>query len=715
MATATIAPAESQGFTSWFWEFLKSELAPYPGRGVMVARIVIAATITMILTMTFRVPGGALGAIVAFIISRENFATTAKFTISVMTALIMVTLFVPIGARMFASAPFTHFFWEIFSLLLIFFLLRTLSNFAVATISGIIGTAAVGIWYLPGPAERNLELTLWQILAPAIGAAVTIVVEAVFHAFQKQDQIKEGLDSRLQAMENMLACYASGTTIPPQVEGALTQYATVTVGSLRRFLARARYTDLYRAQMSAVISLVARSVEFAAALSHTQPYISRADSELAARLAQEIAEIRQFLKTGQKPPMFETTGASSNIALLKEIESMIALIPRVIEGSASLEAFRVLGGMPEPESGFLRSDAFTNPDHLRFALSGCLAGTLCYVVCAGIAWRGPLSTALLTCVLTALSTIGASRQKQFLRVVGTVIGGFIFGLGAQIFILPNIDSITEFTLLFVAVSMVAAWVGTASSRLSYCGLQIAVSFDFIHLNDFAIQTSLTIGRDRTVGVLLGIAMMWLAFERLQPTTATDEMVRTFTRNLRLLGDLSVYSLQPHDAASIVGIRKLRDQIYANFSNVNSQSDAVPFELGKLRPQHMAARDRMRHWQAVLRTAYLLPLAILQYRVFGSTEKLSETSEKMLQEFDQSCARTLNDMAAYLEAQRTWETSSPRSLAQSIESPAFPPELAAAATDSTLLPGSLFSLAHELLKILERLREQMLAAPLFALE
>ena len=120
MATATIAPAESQGFTSWFWEFLKSELAPYPGRGVMVARIVIAATITMILTMTFRVPGGALGAIVAFIISRENFATTAKFTISVMTALIMVTLFVPIGARMFASAPFTHFCWEVFSLLLIF-------------------------------------------------------------------------------------------------------------------------------------------------------------------------------------------------------------------------------------------------------------------------------------------------------------------------------------------------------------------------------------------------------------------------------------------------------------------------------------------------------------------------------------------------------------------------------------------------------------------
>ncbi len=304
----------------------------------------------------------------------------------------------------------------------------------------------------------------------------------------------------------------------------------------------------------------------------------------------------------------------------------------------------------KPESGFLLSDAFTNPDHLRFALSGCLAGTLCYVVCVGLSWRGPLSTALLTCVLTALSTIGASRQKQFLRVVGTVIGGFIFGLGAQIFILPNIDSITEFTLLFVAVSTIAAWVATASSRLSYCGLQIAVSFYFIHLNDFTIQTSLTIGRDRTVGVLLGIAMMWLAFERLQPTTATDEMLKTFTRNLRSLAELAVYTLRPLDAASIVGIRRLRNKIFGNFSTVNAQADAVPFELGKLRAQHMAARERLRNWQAQLRTAYVLQLALLQYRVFGATEKLSAQAEALLLEFDQSCAQTLNDMAAYLEAQ-----------------------------------------------------------------
>jgi len=50
-----------------------------------------------------------------------------------------------------------------------------------------------------------------------------------------------------------------------------------------------------------------------------------------------------------------------------------------------------------------------------------------------------------TCVLTALTTIGASHQKQILRIAGALIGGFGIGMGAQVFILPYIDSIAGFT------------------------------------------------------------------------------------------------------------------------------------------------------------------------------------------------------------------------------------------------------------------------------
>jgi multidrug resistance protein MdtO len=56
----------------WFWEFLKEELAPYPGRGGIVARMVIASTVMMIITMVFRLPYGAYSAFYVFQLSRES-------------------------------------------------------------------------------------------------------------------------------------------------------------------------------------------------------------------------------------------------------------------------------------------------------------------------------------------------------------------------------------------------------------------------------------------------------------------------------------------------------------------------------------------------------------------------------------------------------------------------------------------------------------------
>jgi len=44
---------------------------------------------------------------------------------------------------------------------------------------------------------------------------------------------------------------------------------------------------------------------------------------------------------------------------------------------------------------------------------------------------------------------------------------------------------------------------TSSPRLSYFGLQAALAFYLINLQDFAAQTSLSIARDRVVGILLG--------------------------------------------------------------------------------------------------------------------------------------------------------------------------------------------------------------------
>ncbi len=62
MASEPIHLPHPERFSDWFPDFLKKELAPYPGRGALVARIVISATLTMIIIVTFRIPGGVMWA-----------------------------------------------------------------------------------------------------------------------------------------------------------------------------------------------------------------------------------------------------------------------------------------------------------------------------------------------------------------------------------------------------------------------------------------------------------------------------------------------------------------------------------------------------------------------------------------------------------------------------------------------------------------------------
>ena len=158
------------------------------------------------------------------------------------------------------------------------------------------------------------------------------------------------------------------------------------------------------------------------------------------------------------------------------------------------------------------ADAFSNRAYQTFAVKGCLAATICYVTWAGLAWPG-LGVCTVTCVIAApLSTPGSSRQRLTTRLLGLLTGGVICGIGSQVFILPSVDSIVGFTLLFAIVSAAAAWVATSSSRLSYFGRQMALAYYLTMFQGWGIAASLTTSRDRLMGILLGLIAMWLVFD-----------------------------------------------------------------------------------------------------------------------------------------------------------------------------------------------------------
>jgi multidrug resistance protein MdtO len=334
------------------------------------------------------------------------------------------------------------------------------------------------------------------------------------------------------------------------------------------------------------------------------------------------------------------------------MEKTVPLIPVVFSGSGPISEYMPSPPADERRSTLFVADALSNPEHLKFGLKGCLAASLCYIIYNSIDWPG-ISTAITTCLLTALSTVGASRQKQVLRFAGAIGGGVVVGMGAQVFILPYLASIAGFTLLFVVVTGIAAWFATSGPRLSYFGVQFAVAFYLIHLQEFTIQTSLAVARDRVAGILLGLFMMWLVFDQLWSAPAAVEMRRTFISNLRSLGQL-VREPLPGREKTWRG-DSLRATINTNFDKVRSLADGVLFELGPSRHGDLALRNQIRQLQPQLRTLFVTRIALVKYRLQLPGFELPETVRVAQQQFDDRLARMLDRMADRMEGKPPKET------------------------------------------------------------
>src|SRR5215510_4781272 len=105
MATLADSASGLQRPWRWFWEFLKHELAPYPRRAGTVARMVIATTLIMIITMTFRIPYGFQGAVYALLISRESIRSTVQSAATVLLVTVAGAIFLLIPASFVVNDP----------------------------------------------------------------------------------------------------------------------------------------------------------------------------------------------------------------------------------------------------------------------------------------------------------------------------------------------------------------------------------------------------------------------------------------------------------------------------------------------------------------------------------------------------------------------------------------------------------------------------------
>ncbi|MGA8271109.1 MAG: FUSC family protein, partial [Candidatus Sulfotelmatobacter sp.] len=536
---------------AWLWNFLKNEMAPYPGRTWVVARMTISATIVMILIMTFQLPGCFLAAIYTIILSRESPIATLRSGVRIAIAATAAMVYTVLGVAMLVDDPLTHFLWIMGTFFLSFFVMRVIPDFATALSFSLPIILGITVWDANTiNVNTRLEDGLWLGGLVIIGAVVTVAVEFVFRKVHPTTDLIEGVETRLKTVEEILRNISMDQLVSAQTDKAISQYLGLGTSRLQRLLLRSGYSAHFIAQMNAAVALVGRLVDLAASerITYTgqSAALTKEDRERCLGLADNIAGLRRHFQAGQLAPQidFSAQERASNLPFLSSMEQTVALIPQAFSGSKTTSDFLMRAPLDEDlQQNLFTPDAFSNSAHLQFAVRGSLAALVSYVIYTAVDWPG-LKSSIVTCLLTGVLTIGSSRQRGVLRLAGVAIGGFVFGMGAQAFVLPYVDSIVGFSVLFAVVAAIASWISTATPRISFLGLQLFLAFNLVHLQEFTIQTSLAIARDRLVGVLLGLISMWLIFDRLWVRSALDEMQAAFARNLQLLAELTQQLLRP---------------------------------------------------------------------------------------------------------------------------------------------------------------------------
>ncbi len=644
----------------WFWGFLKTELSPYPGRAWVVARVTIAATLVMLVVMTFQIPNGFLGAIFTLFLSRENPTATLVAGFKAIAAFMLATAYTLMGAAMFVADPLTHFLGVGVSLFVSFFLISVTNDYGTAVAFGFTIAGAIPLW------DRNtlnindrVSSTLWLGGVVAIGIVVTIVVEYVFRRVHPVTDLTEGIESRLHTVETILRSAAAEQPLDTPSVKSLSLYSSVGTARLRRLILRSQYSLHFKSQLGTAVALLGQLVDVAANFQRSledraratgtdnlASPIDAADKARCRRLADAIEELGKALAVKRMPERIQLPAQPepSQLPFLSAMERIVALMPDAFSGSSNIHELATAPLDEEQPTHFFARDAFSNPAHVQFAVRGTLAAMATYIIYTAIDWPG-LSTCIATCIITALSTIGSSRQKQFLRLGGVIVGGVIIGFGAQIFVLPYLDSIAGFTLLFMFVTALSSWIATASPRLSYLGVQLALAFYLINLQEFTIQTSLSIARDRVFGVLLGLMSMWLIYDRLWQKDALEEMQRLFARALEMFAELTEQLLEKDQVKAVRRIRQLRDQLNASFPAVTAQADAVLFEFGPSRQRKLQIRDDVRRWLPSIRTLLQVQITSVQYLVNRPLSDLPQPIAQSGVAFEQDVAEVMHAMAS----------------------------------------------------------------------
>ena len=472
------------------------------------------------------------------------------------------------------------------------------------------------------------------------------MIETVFAKKNLSDPVLDGISRRLNLIETLLSQTSAAEFPSSTLTIQLARSVAKGVDDLWALLATSSYDAGFRDLLATVIALTSQLTELSSTLVESAPNLSIEDHERCRAIARYLGSVRSSLARMQCPDWIDppfSSRASNPIVI--EIERTTGLITQSLCG----ESFRIhwLSPAAAPTASISEffTDALRNTEHIKFAVRGTLSALVCYVFYMSAGWMGLATTSILTCTLTARRLTGAGRQRQGLRFAGFIVGAGVIGWGTAVFILPQLNTIAEYVLLFASVVWVGSWVATSGPRIAFIGLQIVLSYSLVNLNRFTINTSLVPARDAVLGVVLGVIAMWLVFDHLWAETSSASVRSLLLGALRSVASFKVVSAgSPQEANQ--RLTEESSKINRDFDKLRDLADIYGFESFPKKPYESLVNRIILTLLPELRAFLLVKTGLLQQRSLAG----AKVEEVLVQEVEERASSVLRELANAIEGE-----------------------------------------------------------------
>ncbi len=584
------------------WALFREELKPSPGRYALVLRLTASVLLALWIDMAFGLKDVGIGLYIPFFLIqgsvKKNVLTLAMLVATCALSL-LVMLFV---MDVLSGSPPVRFVAQALLTFAGVYMIQAAKISQPWLVLALFGGNFLRSWDSSEPAAAVVSDNLSFILTIVIGAASAVFVQYLVTVKGPLEQLGENLAAALEAVAGTLAAHTDRRS-PKEGQKQLQKLSLAGATAAKALLADAvKRNDrvrLIRDRLSGAIEGVLVLVDQASCFSlRCSGPFSHAEERALLTMQAQLRNLQDVARKGDAPALFLYPPHDE----LRE--SLAALAETVQTLAAALRGTRVLpeGREEKAKGGFLKPGALKDKNNLLTALKTTLAVTICYGIYTGVDWS-QISVSITTCIITTEESLGMERQKQVLRLIGDSLAG-ICAIFAICFVLPHFTSIAGLTAVVGLMTLVGGYVYLGSYKLSYAGRQLSYCFFLATLTGTTTPNSLTEARDRVVGVMLGVCIMWLVSDQIRPVRTSSKMRAAVVGALGALEKLGPLRKASCSAEEKLGsLVKIRSSFGKSLQTLQMNTELRSFE------RTMTQSDHQRRLPAIQQITHLL------YQVF----------------------------------------------------------------------------------------------------